>query len=71
MVIIENPIITAASKRNNESALNLALLLHFNEFFHFDIRLILEKICQFSYKGDIRMKWRMENPQKVQNLVDG
>jgi hypothetical protein len=28
-------------------------------------------ICQFSYRGDIRMKFKMENPDKVRNIVVG
>ena len=28
-------------------------------------------ICQFSYRGDIRMKFKMENPDKVRNIVIG
>jgi hypothetical protein len=28
-------------------------------------------ICAFSYKGDIRMRLKMENPLKVSNLVEG
>jgi hypothetical protein len=28
-------------------------------------------ICQLSYKGDIRMKLKMENPNKVKNIVIG
>ena len=29
------------------------------------------KLCEFSYKGDIRMRWKMENPNKVTNIVKG
>ena len=28
-------------------------------------------LCGFSYAGDIRMRWKMENPNKVKNIVDG
>ena len=28
-------------------------------------------LCEFSYRGDIRMRWKMENPAKVTNIVDG
>ena len=28
-------------------------------------------ICEFSYRGDIRMKFKMENPDKVRNIVVG
>lgn len=31
----------------------------------------METICQFSYKGDIRMRMKLENPNKVKNIVDG
>jgi len=25
----------------------------------------------FSYKGDIRMRFKMENPKKIDNILDG
>ena len=28
-------------------------------------------LCEFSYKGDIRMRFKMENPNKVKNVVLG
>jgi len=28
-------------------------------------------LCSFSYKGDIRMRLKMENPNKVKNIVLG
>jgi hypothetical protein len=28
-------------------------------------------LCSLSYKGDIRMKFKMENPNKVSNIVKG
>ena len=31
----------------------------------------LHTICEFSYRGDIRLKYKMENPNKVRNLVEG
>ena len=32
---------------------------------------IFEKLCNFSYKGDIRMRWKFENAKKVENIVQG
>ena len=32
---------------------------------------VLTTLVNFSYKGDIRMRWKMENPDKVKNLVIG
>jgi len=28
-------------------------------------------LCSFSYKGDIRMMFKLENPNKVKNVVLG
>ena len=36
-----------------------------------DIMDIATTICELSYKGDIRMKFKMENPHKVRNIVNG
>lgn len=30
-----------------------------------------EILCAFSFKGDIRMRYKMENPMKVKNIVSG
>ena len=32
---------------------------------------IFETLCNFSYKGDIRMRWKFENANKVKNIVEG
>lgn len=32
---------------------------------------LLTTIVAFSMKGDIRMKYKMENPNKIANLVQG
>lgn len=45
-------------------ALSLAVLLNYQEF-EVDFRKLMLDLCAFSYNGDIRMKWKMENPNKV------
>ena len=32
---------------------------------------IFTTLCNFSYNGDIRMRYKMENPDKVLNIVKG
>ena len=36
-----------------------------------ELRQLITTIVGFSMKGDIRMKYKMENPDKVRNLVEG
>jgi len=55
---------------NRDQALNLALLLNFDKP-HIDMLDLAITICYLSYKGDIRMKFKMENPNKVKNIVIG
>ena len=55
---------------NRDQALNLALLLNFDKA-HVDMLDLAITICQLSYKGDVRMKFKMENPNKVKNIVIG
>lgn len=38
---------------------------------HVDTLDLASTICELSYKGDIRMKFKMENPDKVKNIVIG
>jgi hypothetical protein len=38
---------------------------------HVDTIDLATTICELSYKGDIRMKFKMENPDKVRNIVAG
>ena len=53
------------------AALNLAMLLNFHRLESVDLSEIFLTLCNFSYKGDIRMRWKMENPDKVKNIVEG
>ena len=32
---------------------------------------LYEKIAQISYIGDIRMNYKVENPRKAKNIVEG
>lgn len=58
-------------QRNREQALALALVLRYHELGWVPFDELMLTLCNFSYKGDIRMRWKMENPQKVRNIVDG
>jgi hypothetical protein len=51
-------------------ALMLAVFMHYQKD-RATIEELLQTIVGFSYKGDIRMRVKMENPQKVANLVKG
>ena len=38
---------------------------------HVDLVDLATTICEMSYRGDVRMRFKMENPQKVRNIVVG
>lgn len=46
-------------------------MMHYEKTEPISLEEFFETICAFSYKGDIRMKFKMENPHKVKNLVEG
>lgn len=71
LTIFEDTDIAKASDKNLMQALNLAMLLNFHKLDSVDLRDIFLTLCNFSYKGDIRMRWKMENPDKVKNIVEG
>jgi hypothetical protein len=50
--------------------MNLAIFLNYH---HSEVTLeqLFMTLCAFSYKGDIRMQFKMENPDKVKNVVQG
>jgi len=52
-------------------ALNLAIFFHYHSVDEVSIQDLLTTICKLSYKGDIRMRMKMENPDKVKNVVAG
>lgn len=52
-------------------ALNLALMLNFHNIKNLHLMDLYTDLCGFSYKGDIRMKLKLENPNKVKNVVIG
>jgi hypothetical protein len=62
--------LSAALSTNCDHALHLALLMNFHRP-QVDMIDLATTICQFSYRGDIRMKFKMENPDKVRNIVIG
>lgn len=58
-----------AIKINRKSALIIALIFNYEK----DINLyeLLYSICNLSFNNDIRMSYRMENPNKVKNILEG
>jgi translocator assembly and maintenance protein 41 len=71
LTIFEDPEVVKASEHNLMVALNLAMLLNYHRLDSVDLEEIFLTLCNFSYKGDIRMRWKMENPDKVKNIVEG
>ena len=69
--IFEDDDVLEALDQNLETAISLAILLHFHEYDAVPLHKIFETLCNFSYKGDIRMRYKMENPDKVKNIVKG
>ncbi len=47
---------------NHMNALNTALLMLYDKTDPIPLEEFFEILCAFSYKGDIRMKFKMENP---------
>ena len=47
------------------------MLMHFDKVKEVSLLEVFTTLCNFSYNGDIRMRWKMENPEKVKNLVKG
>ena len=58
-----------AIKRNRENALRVSLLLLDTN--NLTIEGLHQKICSLSYDGDIRMRFKMENPNKVIDIAKG
>ena len=56
---------------NLQNALTLALFMQYHKQGPIDLETLFVEICSFSYKGDIRMRVKMENPNKVLNIVKG
>lgn len=63
-------LVDEAIRENRRTALMLACFMHFQKQ-SVPLESLLETIVGFSYKGDVRMRMKMENPQKVANLVKG
>ena len=60
----------AAMDTNYRNALNLAIFMHYHEL-NVSLKQLFTTLVAFSMRGDIRMKYKMENPNKVANLVEG
>lgn len=68
--INDNKNVENAIKVNRNQALNMAILMNYHKL-ELDMMELATTICQLSYKGDIRMSFKMENPNKVKNIVIG
>ena len=62
--------VSQAMDLNIGNALNLALFMHYHEL-EVSLKDLFTTLVAFSMKGDIRMTFKMENPNKVANLVEG
>ena len=67
--IKEDNNVQEAIVKNRENALCLALLLSYGRAGEIKFDDLMLDLCEFSYKGDIRMIFKMENPDKVKNIV--
>lgn len=70
----DDPVLSQAVRTNRNAALHAALLVMDNGVDakqRFTERDLYESITRLSYNGDIRMKLRAENPNKVRNIVLG
>ena len=70
-VVNEGGEMDEAIQSNRWQALNLAVLLHFQEIETVSLFDLFVTLTRFSYDGDIRMRYKMENPDKVKNIVQG
>jgi len=64
-----DPKLDAAIKKNRENALRVALMLLPEE--KHNLNDLYFQLCSLSYFGDIRMYFKMENPNKVKNISNG
>jgi hypothetical protein len=55
-------------EENLINALNLAVFLNYHHD-EISVEELFMTLCNFSYKGDVRMSMKMENPDKVKNVV--
>lgn len=61
--------VKSAIDLNRKNALIVALILNYGK--QIDIYELLYSICNLSFKKDIRMRYQMENPNKVKNILEG
>ena len=57
-------------EKNIQAALNLAIFMNYNKE-KITMEELFTTLVAFSFKGDMRMWLKMENPAKVSNLVQG
>lgn len=68
-IVESDPKLDEAIRKNRENALRVALLLLPEE--KSNLNDLYFQLCSLSYFGDIRMYFRMENPNKVSNIAKG
>ncbi|MDD2435389.1 MAG: hypothetical protein PHO63_03960 [Bacilli bacterium] len=68
-LIKSDKLLEKAINLNRENALRVALLLLKED--QYTLSHLYYKICSLSYDGDIRMLFKMENPNKVSNIAEG
>ena len=69
-VLSESDAVRDAMDINAKLALNLALFLNVHKS-EVSLEDLFHTIVGLSYQGDIRMQYKMENPDKISNLVKG
>lgn len=68
--IEEESRVEQAIEINRDFAMNVAMIMNFHKI-EVTEEDVATSICALSYKGDIRMRMKMENPDKVKNIVAG
>lgn len=69
--LFEDSEILRSQELNRRNALNLAVFMNLHRFEEVPLIDVFSTLCNFSYNGDIRVRWKMENPDKVLNIVKG
>ncbi|CDW81185.1 UNKNOWN [Stylonychia lemnae] len=67
----ENQEVHLANEKNRDMALNQAIFMNFHQQKNVHLMDLYTDLCSLSYRGDIRMRFKMENPNKVKNVVLG
>ena len=60
----------SAMRENLRLAMNLSVFMNYHKQ-EVTLEELFMTLCAFSYNGDVRMRVKMENPDKVRNVVQG